>query len=222
MPKQTFFNLSEEKRELITSLAIEEFAEHDYDLASISRIVAQAKIAKGSFYQYFENKRDLYFYLLDLAAKEKVALLRSEQPQNSRLGLFESIRWLFTVNLRFQLARPKLNRVAHRSVYGNNLLRGEILALMKENATEYYHDLVQKGIKNGDIDPKIDPGLATFVLGAIYNEFGNYLVQELQVDLSQLIDKQLPEDIYQKMMVEVDRLLDIIQNGLAVRTSRLG
>jgi AcrR family transcriptional regulator len=42
MPKEIFFNLPEEKRERITALAIEEFAENDYDLASISRIVSRA------------------------------------------------------------------------------------------------------------------------------------------------------------------------------------
>ena len=58
MPKQTFFNLPEDKRENLINIAIEEFAENDYQTASISRIVANAGIAKGSFYQYFENKED--------------------------------------------------------------------------------------------------------------------------------------------------------------------
>ena len=66
MPKETFFNLPEAKRQRIIDLALAEFAEKDYDTASISRIVSQAGIAKGSFYQYFENKEDLYTYLLTL------------------------------------------------------------------------------------------------------------------------------------------------------------
>jgi TetR/AcrR family transcriptional regulator len=65
MPKPTFFNLTDDKRQRLIDLAIEEFAENDYDLASISKIVAQAGIAKGSFYQYFEDKKDLYQYLLE-------------------------------------------------------------------------------------------------------------------------------------------------------------
>ena len=102
MPKQTFFNLPEEKRDLIVDLAIEEFSGHDYDLASVSRIVSKANIAKGSFYQYFEDKQDLYFYLLDLASHEKTALLRSQQPPDMKMGLYQTIRWLFSINLRFQ------------------------------------------------------------------------------------------------------------------------
>jgi AcrR family transcriptional regulator len=80
MPKTTFFNLPEEKRRLILDLAIEEFAERDYKSASISNIVARAGIAKGSLYQYFEDKHDLYLYLIELAGEEKKVFLASHPP----------------------------------------------------------------------------------------------------------------------------------------------
>ncbi len=53
MPQATFFNLPEEKRQKILECALDEFAAHDYDSASVSKIVAKAGIAKGSLYQYF-------------------------------------------------------------------------------------------------------------------------------------------------------------------------
>jgi len=66
LPKQTFFNLPAEKRKLLTDLTLEEFAAHTYHAASLSRIVERAGIAKGSMYQYFEGKLDLYLYALKL------------------------------------------------------------------------------------------------------------------------------------------------------------
>jgi AcrR family transcriptional regulator len=39
MPKDTFLNLPEEKRAHIERVAMEEFADHGYDNASITRIV---------------------------------------------------------------------------------------------------------------------------------------------------------------------------------------
>lgn len=71
MPKETFFNLSQEKRNKITELALEEFALHDYRTASLSRIVEKAGISKGSMYQYFDDKKELYLYLVKLAADIK-------------------------------------------------------------------------------------------------------------------------------------------------------
>ncbi|HQN45353.1 MAG TPA: helix-turn-helix domain-containing protein, partial [Anaerolineaceae bacterium] len=60
MPRPTFFNLPDEKRQKILEAAIDEFAERDYESASVSQIVIQAGIPKGSLYQYFVDKSDLH------------------------------------------------------------------------------------------------------------------------------------------------------------------
>ena len=72
MPKPTFEQLPAAKRQRIIDIAITEFAEHPYAVASVSRIVAQAGIAKGSIYQYFEHKQDFYLFLLDYANRQRI------------------------------------------------------------------------------------------------------------------------------------------------------
>lgn len=64
MPTQTFFNLPEDKRKRLIAGAMKEFSSQSLNDASISNIVKNAKISRGSFYQYFEDKNDLYFYLI--------------------------------------------------------------------------------------------------------------------------------------------------------------
>ncbi len=64
MIHQTFFNLPEEKRNRIYQCALKEFAARPYDKSSINRVIADASIPKGSFYQYFDNKEDLYSYCI--------------------------------------------------------------------------------------------------------------------------------------------------------------
>ena len=64
MPKQTFYNLKEEKREKIEQALLKEFSNNTFEGASISNIIAEAQIPRGSFYQYFESKEDLLrFYI---------------------------------------------------------------------------------------------------------------------------------------------------------------
>jgi AcrR family transcriptional regulator len=70
LPKLTFFNLPENKRKVLIDAAENEFARVPLYEASIANIVKSAGIPRGSFYQYFENKDDLYFYLLDEKLKE--------------------------------------------------------------------------------------------------------------------------------------------------------
>ncbi|MFD2923276.1 TetR/AcrR family transcriptional regulator [Halobacillus naozhouensis] len=71
MPKQTFYNLKGEKRQALLDAAKKEFSRVSFYDASISNIVKTAKIPRGSFYQYFEDKEDIFFYLLNEDAKRR-------------------------------------------------------------------------------------------------------------------------------------------------------
>lgn len=73
MPKQTFFNLSEDKKENLINAAKKEFSRVPLNEALISNIVKSAGISRGSFYQYFDDKEDAFFFLLDEYSKENKA-----------------------------------------------------------------------------------------------------------------------------------------------------
>ena len=65
MPTTTFFRLPQEKRDRLLLAAEEEFTRVNFSDASINRIVQGAHIPRGSFYQYFNDKEDIFFFLLD-------------------------------------------------------------------------------------------------------------------------------------------------------------
>lgn len=65
VPKITFFNLPEEKKQTLVNALKKEFSRVPLYNASISNIVKTAQIPRGSFYQYFEDKEDAFFYLLN-------------------------------------------------------------------------------------------------------------------------------------------------------------
>ena len=65
MPTQTFFNLPKKKQELLLKSARNEFTNTSFENASINQIIKEAGISRGSFYMYFHDKEDLYFYLLE-------------------------------------------------------------------------------------------------------------------------------------------------------------
>ena len=64
MPTQTFFNLPKDKQERIIQGAMKEFSQLPFSEVSIAKIIQHADISRGSFYQYFEHKMDLYCYLI--------------------------------------------------------------------------------------------------------------------------------------------------------------
>ena len=65
MPKATFYNLNSEKKEKIEKALRHEFSQNTFEKASISNIIAEAQIPRGSFYQYFENKEDALKHIIE-------------------------------------------------------------------------------------------------------------------------------------------------------------
>ncbi len=84
MPKDTFLNLSELKRKAIFDAAVEEFSVHMFSEASINRIVKAAQIPRGSFYQYFDGKEDLFSYVIARIFSEIEGVMQTRQ--GDRLG----------------------------------------------------------------------------------------------------------------------------------------
>ena len=98
MPSSTFFRLPPEKQEKLLCAARKEFARVPFAAASINRIIQEADISRGSFYMYFRDKGELFFYLLDLYAHQleapALSALRSRggNPFPALLDLFDQLQ----------------------------------------------------------------------------------------------------------------------------------
>ena len=177
MPQQTFFNLPEEKRQQILQVAIDEFAENDYDKVSISRIVARAAIAKGSFYQYFADKEDLYGYVLGLMADAKTQFMSLDHPDPNHTGIFAYLRWMAEVGVAFQMAHPQLSKVAARAARGNFFPRAFNVNVREQTQT-FYRRLVEVGKAQGDIAPDVDPQVAAVMFDGALTGVSNYMLDK--------------------------------------------
>lgn len=216
MPKETFFNLPAEKRERLIELALEEFAQNDYHHASISRIVAQAGIAKGSFYQYFENKEALYRYLLDLGAQQKATFLASEPP-DPEMDIFAYLRWLIGAGVQFEFNHPQLSQIGYRAVKNGTLPAG-YMEQAEASAQTFFTRLVAQGKAQGNIDAGLDADLAAFIFNAIFTELGSYLMDRLAAELEGNDDGRVP---FHSPAADAifDQVLHILQFGMGARNS---
>lgn len=97
MPTATFFNLPPPKREKLLNAAAMEFARKPHSEVSINRIIQSAEIPRGSFYQYFTDKTDLFLYILHSYDKQlEATILKSlaqcgGRPLELPLTLFDLI-----------------------------------------------------------------------------------------------------------------------------------
>ena len=81
MCTETFLRLPEEKRERFLNAAWEEFTATAFADASINQIVRRAGVPRGSFYQYFAGKEDLFAYLGKIILKHLAAEYRKVLEQ---------------------------------------------------------------------------------------------------------------------------------------------
>lgn len=70
MAKQTFLNLNEEKRKVVEESLKKEFSRVPLKDALVSNIVKCAKIPRGSFYQYFNDIEDAFYYVIGQYSKD--------------------------------------------------------------------------------------------------------------------------------------------------------
>lgn len=70
MATERFVRLPKEKQDSILRAAIREFAREPLEKVSINKIIREAEISRGSFYTYFEDKKDVLRYIFTSSVKE--------------------------------------------------------------------------------------------------------------------------------------------------------
>ncbi|MBT29353.1 MAG: hypothetical protein CMO01_06790 [Thalassobius sp.] len=149
MPKDTFFKLKEDKKRKLTEAFLREFSLKSYDEASITSVVKELGIAKGSVYQYFNDKLDLFMYLVGESSKVKqqyVAEIKREDFDD----YWAFFRKLFSEGVKFDLENPLESHFLHN--LPNNLNSPSIKQIYDQflnQITSAFESMVQYEIDKG-------------------------------------------------------------------------
>lgn len=100
MPSERFLRLPEEKQNLICQIAMDEFIHVPFEKVSINQIIRKAGISRGSFYTYFEDKRDLLEWVLKNTRKQWLAK-SIECLEKNHGNLWDSAEYLLCMTLEF-------------------------------------------------------------------------------------------------------------------------
>lgn len=81
MPTATWDRLPTERRDAIVAAAEAEFSAKGFSRGSLNVIAREAGVAKGSLFQYFDDKLDLFAHLSDLASQRiSTAMAKHNAP----------------------------------------------------------------------------------------------------------------------------------------------
>jgi TetR/AcrR family transcriptional regulator len=212
MPKDTFNNLPIEKRNLILRYAIEEFADHSFHAASISNIVRQAGIGKGSFYQYFTNKKACYRYLVEMATDEKLKIVNEIPTPYPSSDLFGYLRWQFLAQVYFELTRPRLAQILYRAFIEDIPFTDMTEELRRRGTTQFFRQLLSQGILHGTVAPWVDPCVAAFLTEVIFYQFGRYFIERLNLTKDDFTNHTICQR--QDVHALLTSLMDILEAGI--------
>ena len=94
MPSNTFLNLPEDKQTRLMDAASREFSAKPYNEVSINKIIQDAGIPRGSFYMYFQDKEELFHYLVHGYVEQLLMVLEEALLRESG-DVFVALRTLF-------------------------------------------------------------------------------------------------------------------------------
>lgn len=209
MPKETFFNLSVKKREKIENAALNEFANFPYLKSNTNRIIEKANISKGSFYQYFENKKDLYKYLIKSYGQLKMEYMLEKEEELNKKDFFGKLRSLFLLGIEFARDYPLVTKMATRLIKGDNeKLKREIYSVNRSEAEKIYQQLLQSAADKGEIDAELDIDFLAYLIRSFSTELVDYFFQK---------DYQSEEDNFEEILSYLDQLIFILKNGMTAK-----
>lgn len=204
MPTETFLRLRPEKKDQIIRAAIDEFAVRTLEEANISNIVKAAGIARGSFYQYFQDKSDLFQYLFALIGQEKMKYLEETMAKRGQTPFMDFVLEVFEKALQFAQERPQYNALGWHAYATHNPVSERFYADNKNTLIAFYQDLIEldkgKGLIRQDADSRI---LATHFAHLTQDVFGPQIMS----------GEKRPEEVIE----DLRNFLEMLCQGIAHR-----
>lgn len=199
MPTNTFNNLGAEKQRRIFTAAVQEFAAKRFSEASINQIIKDAEISRGSFYQYFEDKEDLYLFVLAEIGKEKMAVgLANYFPAEA--DFFDAYMHMVKNIIIWARKQPLYLKIGILMDMDESEFITKLIARVPD-AWTILKGMVERDKELGRIRPDINSDL---VVRMLYNN-NLYMIKEYYRTGDE-----------EKLLRQVEDMLKIIRGGIAI------
>lgn len=202
MPTQTFFNLEKKKQQRIMDAAIKEFGERNLNEGNISNIVKDADISRGSFYQYFSSKDDLYIHLFATLRADRKAYTAKVLEQFKTIPFLDFFKLFYLKNSQYLLDNySHINLGKHLYTCPSNISRALIVELQS-----HYNDMFLIGIEYD----KLQGIMREDINSSALTEFLVHICTDIFIFQNALSTISIVN-----VEKNIDGLLYIIKNGVA-------
>ncbi|MFI2609421.1 TetR/AcrR family transcriptional regulator [Kitasatospora sp. NPDC018619] len=158
MPTGTWGRLPAARRTAVLAAAEAEFAARGFSGGSLNTICREAGVSKGSLFQYFADKADMYVHLADLAGARVRAALEAEIARLDWAADFHgSLAALTAAWIRYFDEHP-LERAltAAAALEADPAARTPVRAAVDRHYLAVLRPLLDKGVAEGCLRPGTD------------------------------------------------------------------
>lgn len=208
MPKTTFLNLNERKRKKILKTLIKYFANNSYEKVDIEDVAKECNVSKGSMYQYFINKKDMYFYAIYESIKKIFESVESIDFE--KIDIFEYIEKSFESNLKLLSKYPNEYLLLERAIFGYDIpFKDEINKIFLGKFRETLKTIIIKSQKSGYIRDDISLDLILNFIEGVTINIKRYIIEYAKnIGIS---SKELPYDQIKNIQKS---FVELLKNGL--------
>jgi len=180
----------EERKQILLNAALECFSQKGYYATSVDDIVAFSKLSKGSFYNYFTSKEEIFISLLEGQTERSLHRLKGELLK--RKTAVEKLQYLIRLDLPFSERKKKLMRVQlefwmysadHPEIEKIMTDRFEIVLLVVK-------DIIMFGIENEEFRIDVNPEKAASMFWALHD---GIWIHSLVLDDEKLVEGKILE-----------------------------
>lgn len=156
-----------ERREQILGVARDVFARRGYHQTTIDDIVAQAGLARGTFYLYFEDKRAVFSALIDRFAAQITLAIQRIVPGDPDRPVPEQVRDNIRAILRTCLVERAMTKILFTDAVGIDPAFDRKLATFYDAAVQLLTESLKDGQALGIVDDGEPRVLAYLTIGAL-------------------------------------------------------
>lgn len=204
------------RREQVLVVAAAVFAEKGYRAANVTDIVNGAGIGRGTFYLYFDSKKDVFLEIIEgyfedftrLLAENRSRLNEAIKDDGRVLGVWrENIVHI----LEYHRAHPETTSVVYRDALGNDehfaTRVKELEKVARRQQRDVFRLMQQAGLMR-DCDLEV---VTTIILGSVIDVIMEHVVGHKRVDLEALTDEIIEYHVRALMNTESGDTRQIIQ-----------
>lgn len=213
MPKDTLLNLPEKKRNKIIRAAVSEFSNKGYEKGNVSAIAKRAGVSKGSMYQYFNDKKDIYLYCFENAYEISLRYIEDKTKAYENMSIFDYMYLAFKKSWPFLVDEREMYIFIQNAYLDiNSEVHSEVIKIVYRDSLPYLKmltEMIDMNKEQGLIKTKISTDLILIYVEAISSKFKEKM---------RIIAKENGKEVYdmpfEKFEPLIKDMISLMKNGI--------